>query len=136
MTEKEGQFRFAYFTDKYQETWDFYNNILGFKLEHSWDRHENDKGAVFKAGAGLIEILHHPSNLEQKISGLDFRTPQGVFMVIQDWNVDDLYEKIKAKGIPFKQEIVDQDWGHRSFSIFEPNGLVLFFFEERFDTNQ
>jgi len=134
MTEKEGKFRFAYFTNQYDETCEFYKNTLGFKLEHSWDRHDNDKGAVFKAGVGLIEILHHPSISEHKVLGLDYRTPQGAFMVIQVWNVDELYEKFKVKGIPFKQDIVDQDWGHRSFSILEPNGLVLFFFEEQFDT--
>ena len=133
MTEKDGTFRFAYFTDKYQETRDFYRNTLEFELQHSWDRHENDKGAVFKAGVGLIEILHHPINDEHKVLGLDYRTAQGAFMVIQVWNVDALFKKFKTKGIPFKQDIVDQEWGHRSFSILEPNGLVLFFFEEQFD---
>lgn len=46
MSENEGKFRFAYFTDKYDETCDFCKNKLGLDLEHSWNRNEHDKGTV------------------------------------------------------------------------------------------
>lgn len=132
MSTKEGAFRFTYFTEKYVETYNFYKNELGFNLEHDWDRNDLDKGALFKAGAGLIEILLHPQNEEHQNAGIDYRTPQGVFTCLQVWDIDTLFEKYKAKGIPFKQEITDQSWGHRSFSVLEPNGLILFFFQELF----
>lgn len=132
MKENEGAFRFTYFTDKYDETHDFYQNKLGFSLAHSWDRSEHDKGALFKAGKGLIEILLRPNDEQEKYGGADYRIPQGVFMAIQVWDIDELFEKFKTIGIPFKQEITDQSWGHRSFSILEPNQLVLFFFQEQF----
>lgn len=132
MTENKGKFRFTYFTSKYTETYDFYHNKLGLVLGHSWDRNENDKGALFEAGEGLVEILHRPNNEENKNPGLDYRAPQGVYMCIQTWEIEELFQKYKAKEIPFKQEIVDQSWGHRSFSIIEPNGLVLFFYQEQF----
>ena len=132
MKEKFGAFRFTYFTEKYDETYDFYKNKLGFKLEHSWDRSEHDKGALFKAGEGLIEILDRPNDEKRRHLALDYRTPQGVFMGIQVWNIDDLFTKYQANGIPFKQQIVDQPWGHRSFYVLEPNELVLGFFQEQF----
>jgi catechol 2,3-dioxygenase-like lactoylglutathione lyase family enzyme len=132
MTERKGKFRFTYFTDKYEETYKFYKDSLEFNLGHSWDRSEHDKGALFEAGEGLIEILHRSDDEAHRVSGLDYRIPQGVFMCIQTWDVDQLYKKYKERGIPMKQEIVDQSWGHRSFSIVEPNGLVLFFFQEQF----
>ncbi|MEM8895459.1 MAG: VOC family protein [Bacteroidota bacterium] len=131
MVNKEGKFRFTYFTDQYQETYEFYQKTLGFVLEHDWDRSDHDKGALFHAGLGLIEILHLPQE-EHRIIGLDYRSPQGVFMCIQVWNIDELFKKYKSLAVPFQQEIVDQTWGHRSFSIVEPNGLVLFFFQEQF----
>ena len=53
-------------------------------------------------------------------------------MCIQVWNIDELFDKYKSVGLSFKQEITNQSWGHRSFSILEPNGLVLFFFQEQF----
>jgi uncharacterized glyoxalase superfamily protein PhnB len=127
----KGAFRFTYFAAKYEETLQFYEQALKFKLEHSWDREANDKGALFRAGEGLIEILLFPEG-SQKNEGLDYRNPQGVFMCIQVWNIDVLFHQFKSNDIPFKQEITDQSWGHRSFSIFEPNGLVLYFFEEQF----
>ena len=129
---KEGAFRFTYFTWKYEETCRFYKDKLGFGLEHAWDRNDHDKGALFKAGQGLIEVLLFPDNEEYKYAGLDYRNPQGVFMCVQVWNIDELFNKYKAAGLPFKQEITDQSWGHRSFSVFEPNGLILFFFQEQF----
>ncbi len=132
MTKKKGKFRFTYFTPNYEETYHFYKDTLGFSLGHSWDRHKDDKGALFEAGEGLIEILHLPSMEEDRNPGLDYRAPQGVFMCLQVWDIDERYKKYRSLGIPFKQELVDQSWGHRSFSIVEPNGLVLFFFEEQF----
>ena len=134
MKENEGKFRFTYFTDKYEETCSFYKSKLGFNLEHSWDRTEHDKGALFKAGVGLVEILHLPNDEEKRNEGLDYRVPQGVFMVIQVWNIDKLFNKYKAMGVSFKQEIVDQAWGHRSFSVLDPNGVVLLFIQDQFDT--
>ena len=129
---KEGAFRFAYFTKKFDETCKFYEDTLHFDLEHSWDRNENDKGALFRAGAGLIEVLLFPNDDTHKIAGLDYRSPQGTFAVIQVWDIDDLFLRLKSVGVHFEQEITDQSWGHRSFSVIEPNGLRLLFIQEQF----
>lgn len=129
---REGAFRFTYFTQKYNETWQFYKEKLGFSLEHAWDRNDHDKGALFKAGAGLIEILLHPEDEAHHVAGIDYRRPQGVFMCIQVWDIDERFEAYKTLGLTFKQEVTDQSWGHRSFSLLEPNGLILFFFQEQF----
>ncbi|MDJ0794112.1 MAG: VOC family protein [Woeseiaceae bacterium] len=130
--EKKGAFRFAYFTEKFAETRKFYEKTLQFELAHAWDRDEHDKGALFEAGAGFIEILLVPGDDEHKSAGLDYRSPQGAFMGIQVWDIDALFARLKSVGVTFKQDITDQTWGHRSFSVIEPNGLVLFFFEEQF----
>ncbi|WP_445382987.1 VOC family protein [Robiginitalea sp. IMCC43444] len=132
MKDNAGTFRFTYFTDKYNETFDFYKISLDFSLEHSWDRNEDDKGALFRIGEGLIEILQRPKDSENKYPALDYRMPQGVFTGIQVWNIDELFNTYKARDVPFKQEIIDQPWGHRSFYVREPNGLVLGFYEEKF----
>lgn len=132
MIDNKGAFRFTYFTEKYNESCSFYRNKLGLNLEHSWDRNEHDKGSLFKAGLGLIEVLHLPKDEEHRYEGLDYRNPQGVFMCIQVWNIDELFIKYKTLGVPFKQEVSDRPWGHRSFSVLDPNGLMLFFFQEQF----
>ncbi|QBA63993.1 VOC family protein [Muriicola soli] len=132
MIDNASTFRFTYFTPKYDETFDFYQNKLVFSLEHSWDRSEEDKGALFKIGEGLIEILKMPKDPENKYIALDYRMPQGVFTGIQVRKIDELFNTYKAKDVPFKQEIINQPWGHRSFYVQEPNGLVLGFYEEKF----
>lgn len=125
-----GEFRFAYFTEKYEETCAFYANKLELELLFSWERNESDKGSVFKAGNGRIEILHLPENSEEHTNaGLDYRTPQGTFMVLEVEDVDKIYESFLAKALNFKQHVTDQSWGHRSFSIVDPNDIVLFMYE-------
>ena len=60
----------------------------------------------------------------------DARPPQGAFMVIEVDNVEERYQRIKAKGLVFQQELKDQSWGHRSFCIRDPNGLTIYCFNE------
>lgn len=128
----KGAFRFTYFTNKYKETFRFYQETLGFEVKHLWDRSENDKGALFKAGVGLIEILQTPNDTSLENAGLDYRKPQGAFMCIQVMQIDDLFEKYNLLAVPFKQKITDQSWGHRTFTVLDPNGIALYFFEEKF----
>ena len=130
--EQFGAFRYAYFTTRYEETYRFYEQLLKFTVWNSWDRSDDDKGCEFKAGNGRIEILHQPESQEHVNEGLDYRVSQGVFMGIQTWDIDGLYSQYKAAGVTFKQDVVDQSWGHRSFSVIEPNGLVIYFFQEQF----
>ncbi|MEM7109038.1 MAG: VOC family protein [Bacteroidota bacterium] len=106
MKNQNGQFRFTYFTDMYEETLRFYADKLGFILEHSWDRNAHDKGALFKTGTGLIEVLYL-SPEEERNAGLDYRSPQGAFMGIQFWDIDELFDKYKSLGVSFKQEVTD-----------------------------
>ncbi len=127
----QGEFRFTYFTDKYTETCEFYKKELEFELEHSWDRNEHDKGALFKCGVGFIEVLLRPSNEKYQYPALDYRPPQGVFVCIEVSGVDEFFHHLKSKDLNFQQEITNQPWGHRSFSLIEPNGLLLFFFQEQ-----
>lgn len=129
---KKGAFRFTYFTPKYAETCQFYADKLGLIVAHSWDRSVDDKGSLFEAGMGFIEILHLPAHDEHKSPGLDYRSPQGAFMCIQVWDVDSLFATYKARNVPFQQELTLQEWQHKSFSVLDPNGVVLFFFEEQF----
>ena len=91
----KGEFRFAYFSSKYEETIDFYKNILEFNLKFSWDRGPNDKGSVFGHGLGLIEILKQPDNEQEFNLGLDHRSPKGSFMVIETSNIETIFSKYK-----------------------------------------
>lgn len=52
------EFRFYFFTIKYDETVAFYRDVLQLQVDHSWDRSERYRGTVFISpnGNGLIEV--------------------------------------------------------------------------------
>ncbi|RAJ69883.1 putative glyoxalase superfamily protein PhnB [Streptomyces sp. Amel2xB2] len=55
-------------------------------------------------------------------------TPPGTFgcyVVTND--VDGLYERVKAAGVTFAREIVDQDYGNREFAVRDPEGNLWSF---------
>jgi len=125
----KGQFRFSYFTPAYEATVAFYRDGLGLPVIESWDHNPDDRGTLFGAASGMIEVLALPKS--GKVSHLwDDRPPQGAFMVIEVGDVEEEYRMAVEKGLPIKQEIRDQEWGHRSFCVSEPNGLTLYFFTE------
>ncbi len=54
---RAGQFRFSYFTPEYEATLAFYRDGLGFSILESWDRGLDDRGTLFGAASGVIEVL-------------------------------------------------------------------------------
>jgi catechol 2,3-dioxygenase-like lactoylglutathione lyase family enzyme len=123
-----GQFRFCYFTPKYEETLAFYREGLELPLIESWDRHRDDRGSLFKAADGIIEVISRPEGPSDH--HWDDRPPQGASMVIEVDDVADQYHRTVGKRLPIVQPLKDQSWGHRSFCVREPNGLTIYFFSE------
>jgi catechol 2,3-dioxygenase-like lactoylglutathione lyase family enzyme len=125
----KGQFRFAYFTPDYDATVAFYRDGLQLDVVESWDRSLEDRGTLFAAAAGMIEVLSRPRG--QGSSHLwDDRLPQGAFMVLEVPDVDEAYQRAVARRLPVAHELATQPWGHRAFGLREPNGLVLYVFSE------
>ena len=121
-----GQFRFGYFTTAYDATVAFHRDDLGFPVLEAWDRGPDDRGTLLRAGAGVIEILTRPSGASSHF--WDERPPQGAFMVIEVDDVDERYRRAVERRLPIQQPLADQEWGHRSFCVREPNGLTIYFF--------
>jgi catechol 2,3-dioxygenase-like lactoylglutathione lyase family enzyme len=124
-----GQFRFSYFTPEYETTVAFYRDILRLAVVESWDRNADDRGALFAAASGMIEVLARPKSGESSHLW-DDRPPQGAFMVIEVPDVEQVYRKLAARRVPIQQELTTQPWGHRGFCLREPNGLTLYVFSE------
>ncbi|HSB80657.1 MAG TPA: VOC family protein [Candidatus Methylomirabilis sp.] len=121
------QFRFAYLTPDYDSTVTFYRDGLGLPVLESWDRNPDDRGTLFAAGSGIIEVLARPKSGDSS-HVWDARPPQGAFMVIEVEDVEQIYRGAIEKGLPIQQHLTTQTWGHRSFCVHEPNGLTLYFF--------
>ena len=102
---------------------------MGLPVIESWDRNPEDRGTLFGAASGLIEVLTRPESGESSHLW-DERPPQGAFMVIEVEDVERMYRQVIEKDLPIQQELTTQTWGHRSFCVREPNGLTLYFFSE------
>ncbi len=123
------QFRFSYFTPKYEATVAFYRDDLELAVLESWDRGADDRGTLFAAASGVIEVLLRPKG--QALSHLwDDRPPQGAFMVIEVPDVEHAYRRAVARRLLIQHELATQPWGHRGFCVREPNGLTLYMFSE------
>ena len=123
------QFRCAYSTPIYEETLEFYANGLEFPVVESWDHGPNDRGTLFGAFSGIIEVLALPERPEED-SAWDHRAPQGVSMVIEIEDVDGLYARAIDHQLPIKEPLGDKAWGHRSFTLTDPNDVAIYFFSK------
>jgi catechol 2,3-dioxygenase-like lactoylglutathione lyase family enzyme len=125
----KGQFRFAYFTPEFESTVAFYRDGLGLSLIESWDRGPDDRGALFAAASGTIEVLARPRSA-QSSHFFDERPPQGAFIVIEVEDVEDVHRRAVERSLPIQQDLKTQPWGHHSVCLREPNGLTLYLFTD------
>ncbi|WP_040838336.1 VOC family protein [Nocardia brevicatena] len=123
----EGEFRFTYFTSDYESTVVFYRDGLAFPVVESWDRGGGDRGTLFAAASGRIEVLERPT-ADDAEPLFDPRPPQGAFMVIEVADAEEAYRRAIGNDLLIQKELSRQSWGHHSFCVREPNGLTLYFF--------
>lgn len=106
-------------TEKLAESKAFYTETLGFGVTF-----ENEFYLLLHTPGHTAEISFllpdHPSQqpLFQPAFG-----GQGIYLTIEVEDVDELYEAVKAKGIPVAIDLRDEPWGDRHFAIVDPNGV-------------
>jgi catechol 2,3-dioxygenase-like lactoylglutathione lyase family enzyme len=118
-----GEFRFAYNTPDFEGTFEFYADGLALEVIERWHRGPDDQGALFRAAAGIIEILSLPSG-EQHVP------PRGsVLIEVED--VDAWHARLREGGLAIEQPPTDRPWGHRDLTLDDPNGLRIVLFSAR-----
>ena len=116
-----GQFRFIIHPKVYETTVGFYRDALGLRLTGSWDRSFYDRGTLFAAASGTIEVIH----LDE---GQEFTPPQGVEIAFEVDDLDAWYRRALEEGLRIRHEPTSYPWGHRSFSVLDPNGIPVIMF--------
>jgi len=114
------EFRFYYFTSRYEETVAFYRDALGLEVFRSWDRGHAARGTVFRSpnGVGLIEV--EAGDAVPGIHG-------GFYVEVAD--IDGWYKRVATAGCPILKTLANTEYGHRSFRTADPNGVEMTFFE-------
>jgi catechol 2,3-dioxygenase-like lactoylglutathione lyase family enzyme len=120
------EFRFVYMTGLYDETVAFLRDSLGLRVLESWEALDEDdhRGTAFAAGPGLIEVMEKVA-LER---GPSDTASGGPFAAIEVEDVDALHERVTSRGVPLHYALADKPWGHRGFSVRDPNGVEFAFY--------
>jgi catechol 2,3-dioxygenase-like lactoylglutathione lyase family enzyme len=114
------EFRFVYQSAVYDETVAFLRDKLELPVLNSWDRPGDHRGTLFAAASGIVEVLENAQ--AQRAA------PGSPFMVIEVEDVDAVHERIAGRGVAVHHELRDKPWGHRGFSVLDPNGVEIAFF--------
>lgn len=121
MVLQNGQFRVMFSPLDYDASVKFYRDGLALPVDHDWDYGVGDKGTVFIAGGGMVELLGMAPDAV-------YIQPQGMSLLIQVEDVDGFYEQVKARGLKIYQEPANYPWGHRIFRVKDPDGVVVSLF--------
>lgn len=122
MIHDNGVFRVMLVAKDYDASIAFYRDALGLAVDHDWYYGPKDCGTLFRAGAGMVEILG-------ALPGVDYAAPQGAWLALEVDDVDAAYAALQEKGITIVEAPANYPWGHRILKVADPDGLVLWLFK-------
>jgi catechol 2,3-dioxygenase-like lactoylglutathione lyase family enzyme len=117
-------------TARFNETWDFYTEHLGFRTVAEWDIYvhlEHPNGA--QLGVLKEEV---DGELPELVPATDGR---GFWLSLDVADADAEYERLMKAGVTIVAPPQDKPWGERLFVVRDPNG-VLIFVAHRVDEHQ
>lgn len=108
--------------DDVASTLDFYTHTLGFE---ELFRQQPDGGPVVnaqiqKCGCNIM-LNHNPDEAHGKGGGIY------LWIRLTEQDIDAYFSALVSKGVEVIDEVKDQFWGDRSFSIRDCNGYALAF---------
>jgi len=108
-------------TPRLQESRDFYSGVLGFEVVF-----ESDWYILMHSPGGQSQLAFlQPEHPSQDTLFKPAFAGQGMFLTIEVPDVDAVYERIKAMGVPVRIPVRNEAWGDRHFAIVDPNGVGI-----------
>lgn len=109
----------------YSKSFKFYHDILGLKLQTSWQR-EDSWGALFFCGQAILEILWYPEGDQaDECNYIPQFSKTDIFFTVS--NVDTLYNSLKSYDEYEITSPQDFSWGYRVFTITDPDKVKIVF---------
>lgn len=121
MVVSNGQFRVVYSPQDYEAASAFYRDGLGLPVDHEWDFGGGDRGIVFIAGGGMVELIG-------LMPGQEYVKPQGIGLLIQVDDADRWFTLAGERALNVVQEPTTYPWGHRIVRLADPDGIVVSLF--------
>jgi catechol 2,3-dioxygenase-like lactoylglutathione lyase family enzyme len=116
-----GEMRFIFRAQDYDAAVAFYRDGLEFPIISSWDRGPTNRGTLFQVGKGVLEVL-------SLRPGEEYRSLEGLELAYEVEDVEAWYERVGEKDLPIIRKLEDKPWGHRAFSIKDPDALKVMIF--------
>ena len=116
-----GQFRVVYSPQDYEAAAAFYRDGLGLPVDHDWDFGGGDRGIVFIAGGGMVELIG-------LMPGQEYVKPQGIGLLIQVDDADRWFKLAGERALNVVQEPTSYPWGQRIVRLADPDGIVVSLF--------
>ncbi len=115
-----GELRIVRHTDRFDECCRFYGDVLGWPITKEWD--DPTPGRIYGFGdSARVELLTaEPGTVEPTT---------GVFIAVEVDDVVAVHETVVSAGVAVTAALAVQPWGHRNFTIVDPAGMSVVFFE-------
>lgn len=111
----------SFTVDDLEKSLAFYRDVLGFGVEETWKNEGKVVGVSLKAGDVSFMI-----GQDDWKKGRDRQKGEGFRIYCETKkSVDDLAQRIEAKGGRLDQGPTDQPWGTRDISVTDPDGFKI-----------
>jgi predicted enzyme related to lactoylglutathione lyase len=107
----------------YRKSFDFYNHVLGLKMQNSWLR-KDSWGALFSVGAATIEIIWYPSGQGFEECNYAFEKDK-LEIDLEVTDVDIWHRRLMTSGASVVNAPHDVPWGFRQFTVKDPDNIPI-----------
>ncbi len=119
-------FRVVRHTRQFDAMLAFYRDVLEMRAVQSWKRPGN-VGALLSpsraVGQAMIELLDLKARATRK------GRPANVELSLEVRDVDAWHDRLRRQGVRIVDALEDKPWGHRAFSIEDPDGMQISLYE-------
>jgi uncharacterized glyoxalase superfamily protein PhnB len=109
-----------------QQSIAFYVDALGFTVHERWETGGELQGVMLRAGNCRVGLSQ-----DDFAKGRD--RPKGIGMSVWLTTIQDLESvvaRLKEAGVVLEQELAEQPWGGRAFTVVDPDGFRITFTNE------
>ncbi len=109
-------------TRRFDKMLHFYRDVLEMRCISSW-KHPDNVGALLSpgkaAGQMVIEILNYKGRSVRRSA------PSNVDLSLEVRDVNGWHDRLKKRGTAIVSTLEDKPWGHREFSVEDPDGMCV-----------